>query len=69
VEQYFDKCLRLLDADGIFLFESHAPAFEGDQLESVIQLIQERFDIVERTVLNTGKRFDDGRTVLVATPK
>jgi SAM-dependent methyltransferase len=69
LEEYFDKCLRLLESDGIFLFESHAPAYEGEALDTVIRLIDERFSIVEKTVLNTGKRFDDGRTLLVSKPK
>jgi hypothetical protein len=68
IEEYFDKCHRLLDSDGLFLFESHAPAYEGDRLESVLGLIEERFSIVEKTTLTTGKRYDDGRTLLVATP-
>ena len=69
LEEYFDKCRRLLESDGIFLFESHAPAYEGEALDSVICLIEDRFSIVEKTVLDTGKRFDDGRTLLVANPK
>jgi SAM-dependent methyltransferase len=68
VEEYFDKCHSLLDIDGLFLFESHAPAYEGDRLESVLGLIRERFSIITRTTLTTGKRFDDGRTLLVASP-
>jgi len=69
LEEYFDKCRRLLESDGIFLFESHAQVYEGDALDSVVRLIEERISIVERIVLNTGKRFDDGRTLLVANPK
>jgi SAM-dependent methyltransferase len=69
LEEYFDKCRILLESDGIFLFESHAPAYEGEALDSVICLIEDRFSIVEKTVLDTGKRFDDGRTLLVANPK
>ena len=69
LEEYFDKCLRLLESDGIFLFESYTPAYQGEAVGSVIRLIEERFSIVDKTVLDTGKRFDDGRTLLVAKPK
>jgi cyclopropane fatty-acyl-phospholipid synthase-like methyltransferase len=69
VEEYLEKCHSLLDSDGLFLFESHAPAYEGSRLDNVLETIQERFSIVEKTILVSGQRFDDVRALLVATPK
>jgi SAM-dependent methyltransferase len=69
VEQYLMKCHSLLESEGLFVFESHAPAYEGDQLQGVLDLIDEKFNIIQRTTLKTGKRFDDGRTLLIANPR
>ncbi len=67
--EYFDKCRKLLHDDGLFLFESHAPDYEGERLAPVIKLVEERFVVTERKVMDRGSFLDKGRTFLVAKPK
>tara|TARA_Y100000588_G_scaffold330910_1_gene368137 strand:+ start:1165 stop:1956 length:792 start_codon:yes stop_codon:yes gene_type:complete len=69
IEEYIAKCHSLIENGGLFLFESHAPAYEGTRLTNVLNLIQDQFNILETAILFTGRRFDDGRTLLVASPK
>lgn len=69
LEEYFDKCKRLLSPDGLFLFESHAPDYEGDKLEKTLDILKERFTILHSRVLNSGSFLDVGRTYIVATNK
>ena len=69
VEEYVVKCHSLIEDGGLFLFESHAPAYEGSQLTNVLNLIEDHFKIIETSILHTGRRFDDGRTLLLACPK
>jgi cyclopropane fatty-acyl-phospholipid synthase-like methyltransferase len=69
VEEYFTKCHSLLNPGGKLLFESHAPAYEGDQVNEVIKIIGEKFSIGEQAILTTGRWFDDGRTLIVANAK
>ena len=69
IEEYFVKCHSLIEDDGLFLFESHAPAYEGSKLTDVINLIQRHFNIIDTSILSTGRRFDNGRTLLVASPR
>jgi cyclopropane fatty-acyl-phospholipid synthase-like methyltransferase len=66
IEEYFSKCHSLLNDGGTLLFESHAPSYEGSQLDEVIKIIEQRFDIKQRTTLETGRWFDDGRTLISA---
>lgn len=64
---YFQKCARLLKPGGQLIFESHAPAYEGDKLDDVCGVIASCFDISSRDILNYGTRMDTGRSMLVAT--
>lgn len=66
---YFDKCKSLLKNDGVFLFESHAPDYEGERLAPVLELIEERFTILEQKVMDKGNFLDKGRTFLVGIPR
>ena len=66
LSEYFGRCARHLDADGILLFESHAPGYEKDRLDGVLDVMAEHFDIQSKTVLNYGTFLDDGRTFCVA---
>lgn len=66
LEEYFDKCRMLCADGGLLLFESHVPAYEGDGLDQVVDLIGERFEIVDRKVLEYGDFLDRGRTFVVA---
>jgi SAM-dependent methyltransferase len=65
---YFARCAELLRPDGLLLFESHPPAYEGERVEDAIRIIQQRFDVTERSVLDEGTHLDRGRTFLVASP-
>lgn len=63
---YFDRCAKLVQPGGVFLFESHPPQHEGEGLEVACQLISERFSIRSREVLNYGTFLDRKRTFVVA---
>jgi len=69
IQEYVAKCHSLVNKGGVLLFESHAPAYEGSKLDNVLNLFKQRFNILERLILKTGKRFDDGRTLFVGDPK
>jgi len=69
IQEYVAKCHSLINKDGLLLFESHAPAYEGSKLDDVLNLFKQRFNILESLILKTGKRFDDGRTLFIADPK
>lgn len=66
LEAYFDRCHDVLAPGGLLLFESHPPAHEGDQLETVCGLIDERFEIEERRILDRGTYLDRHRTFVAA---
>ncbi|MCQ2956237.1 MAG: class I SAM-dependent methyltransferase [Opitutales bacterium] len=71
LQSYFQKCATYLKPGGLLLFESHAVCYETpEQLEKVIQVIAQFFDIRERRVLNKGNRVSDrGRTFCVCVKK
>ena len=69
VQSYLTKCDALLQPGGLFLFESHAPGFEGDKLRGVLDLIDTMFEVKETRVLEYGSFLDHGRTFLVATKR
>jgi SAM-dependent methyltransferase len=69
IEEYFEKCHSLLNVNGILLFESHAPSYEGSELGEVIKIVEQKFDIKRRATLQTGRWFDDGRTLIEAVAK
>ena len=54
------------ESGGLFLFESHPPAFEKEGLEQVCELIEQYFRIEEKMVLNYGTYLDRGRTFVSA---
>lgn len=66
LESYFQRCDDLLAAGGLFLFESHPPAHEGEGLKEVSRLIDERFRVLETRVLEYGAFLDNGRTFIAA---
>jgi SAM-dependent methyltransferase len=66
VEDYFRKCRDLVAPGGRLLFESHAPAYEGEGLQGVCEIIARLFRIRERRVLSAGTFLDRGRTFIVA---
>jgi len=66
IEQYFQRCQRLLKPGGTLVFESHPPEYEGNGLERVCKLIEDSFDIQYRSVLEYGTFLDRGRTTIVA---
>ncbi len=66
LDEYFDKCHRSCADDGLLLFESHPPAYEGDGLDAAVNVIEGRFTILERHVLEYGGFLDRGRTFIVA---
>ncbi len=67
VKDYFARCGRFLKPNGLLVFESHGPSYEGGALESVCSIIEESFDVIERRVLTRGSYLDRGRTFMVAT--
>lgn len=70
IEEYFDRCHRLCSTNGLLLFESHPPEYEGNGLKGVIQEIEKRFNIMENCVLEYGDNaLDQGRTFIVAKKK
>lgn len=66
IEEYFAKCRDLLAPGGLFLFESHTPAYEGAGLAGVIDTIGRLFTIREKKTLSGGTFLDRGRTFIVA---
>ena len=66
IEQYFDKCQDRLNPGGSLLFESHNPDYEGEAVEAVCAIIESRFEILDRNVLDYGTRMDRGRIFIVA---
>ncbi|OHA20371.1 MAG: hypothetical protein A2849_01175 [Candidatus Taylorbacteria bacterium RIFCSPHIGHO2_01_FULL_51_15] len=67
VEEYFEKCKRLLHPGGLLIFESHHPTYESPEaLQHVVLVIERLFHIRERKVLMAGTFFDRGRTYIVA---
>ncbi|MGE0495168.1 MAG: class I SAM-dependent methyltransferase [Vulcanimicrobiota bacterium] len=69
IEQYLDRCVGLLEPEGLFLFESHPPELEGESLAHVLELIGERFEVLETRVLKAGSFMDKERTYLVGRRK
>jgi len=63
---YFDRCQSLLRPQGLFLFESHTPSFEGSGLTDVCDMIAARFRIRDRRIYDYGTYLDRGRTFIVA---
>ena len=66
VEEYLVRCRSCLRPGGLFLFESHAPAYEGDGLIEVCRLIKKYFRVEHRAVMSYGTYLDHGRTFIVA---
>lgn len=66
LDQYFSRCVAALACGGTFLFESHAPAYEGDGLRDVLALIGEHFVVEDVRVLYYGTYLDSGRTFVAA---
>ena len=67
VEEYFDRCSRLLSSGGLLVFESHPPKIEpADKLNETIRIISERFTIVDRPAVRMGGFLDKDRTYVVA---
>ena len=66
LSSYFDKCLTLLKPGGLFLFESHPPEHEKDQLPMICNFISERFEIQLQEVLVYGSFLDQNRTFIIA---
>jgi len=66
IDDYFQKCHSLLKQGGLFLFESHAPDFEGDKLIEVLNILQRFFMVKEKNVLEYGTFLDTGRTFVRA---
>jgi cyclopropane fatty-acyl-phospholipid synthase-like methyltransferase len=66
LEAYFARCAEMLSPGGLFLFESHAPAYEGEAVTEVIALLGQRFDMEEQAVLRYGTYLDTGRTFVSA---
>jgi cyclopropane fatty-acyl-phospholipid synthase-like methyltransferase len=66
LNEYFDKCAQLCCDGGLLLFESHPPTHEGNGLATVVSLIEERFSILDRKVLDYGTFLDTGRTFIIA---
>jgi 2-polyprenyl-3-methyl-5-hydroxy-6-metoxy-1,4-benzoquinol methylase len=65
LRSYFQRCHDLLVPDGVLLFESHAPDYEGDGLRNTISIIERFFDIVKNEKLYYGSFLDNGRTFIV----
>ncbi len=66
LQAYFQRCWALLAPGGVLLFESHAPAYEGDSLATVMATLEEWFEIEQRQILRQGSFLDQGRTFVVA---
>lgn len=66
IAEYLDRCRAHLEPGGLLLFESHPPAWEGDRLAGVLELLAERFEVLEERVLDAGTHLDRGRTFVVA---
>ena len=66
LEGYFNRCQDLLKIGGALLFESHPPEVEKNGIETVCSLIEDRFDIKERKILNYGSFLDRNRTYIKA---
>jgi len=66
IEQYFRRCSDHLKPGGLLLFESHPPEHEGDALDGVCSIIDARFAVRDRLVLEYGTFLDRGRTFIVA---
>lgn len=66
---YFDRCAELLLPGGLFLFESHPPEHEREQLDIIPEMMSQRFDITEQKVLNYGSFLDRNRTFIIAKKK
>ena len=66
VQQFIERCCRHSAEDGLFVFESHPPAHEGDGLGEVCRLIDESFALEERRVLDYGSFLDRARTFSVS---
>ena len=65
IEEYISRCWQMTAPGGLFLFESHPPAHEGDGLEEVCRLVANQFRVEECRVLNYGRFLDSGRTFSV----
>ena len=66
LEEYFQKCWATLKPNGMLLFESHHPDFEGGAFEGVCSVIGIKFKILERKVLQYGTPLSRGRTYIIA---
>jgi 2-polyprenyl-3-methyl-5-hydroxy-6-metoxy-1,4-benzoquinol methylase len=69
VSSYLDRCSRVLKPRGLFLFESHHPAYEKLSMDELCAILEQDFDIQERRVLQYGTHYDRGRTFIVAQRK
>ena len=69
IEEYFERCARMLVNDGLLLFESHPPELERAGLDGVLDLLRYRFDVSHTEILDYGNRLDRGRTFVVANKR
>jgi SAM-dependent methyltransferase len=67
LHEYFLKCRDLLRPGGVFVFESHAPEHEGNQMETIHPMIEGLFSVREVRTLVYGTFLDRGRTMIIAT--
>ncbi|MGE3166744.1 MAG: class I SAM-dependent methyltransferase [Planctomycetota bacterium] len=66
IAHFFTRCHELTRPGGLFLFESHPPAYEGAGLDKVLEVLSGLFTVEERRVLAYGSFLDTGRTFVVA---
>ncbi|ABA05663.1 3-demethylubiquinone-9 3-O-methyltransferase [Nitrobacter winogradskyi Nb-255] len=66
LQSYFDRCISLLKPDGLFIFESHTPSFEGEGITQVCEMISQRLNVKQRDICNYGTYLDRGRTFIIA---
>ena len=70
VNEYFSNISRLLNPDGILIFESHPPEIEpDDKLNMTLQIINQIFDVTETKKLAMTNFLDKNRTYVIAKKK
>ena len=66
IDDYFQKCHRYLNDDGMLLFESHLPSYETpEQLRKVLEVLGKYFSVEKSYKFNRGTSGDRGRTFAV----
>lgn len=69
LDQYFERCYRYLELDGLILCESHHPQYEKDFMSRVVPVVRKYFDVQHIELLNYGRFYDRGRTFLIGKKK